>query len=81
MTIVFRLESRTCPRCGLPLKVVQENGSDALVARYDMSAWTQSCTQTDCDGPMSCPHLRASMRSWLEQLPNARYETVGGSPR
>lgn len=65
MSIVAHIESQTCPRCGLPLKVVRKR--DGTTVRYDVEGWSRRCQRADCDGPLACPWLKPTLKAWLDE--------------
>ena len=79
MTLLFWLESKVCPRCTLIMKVVREGEHGALTVRYDVSTWARECIHSDCGGPLCCPCMQSSVRSWLDQPKKAPYEVTSDS--
>jgi len=65
MSIVVRIESQACPRCGLPLKVVRER--EGATIRYDVAGWSRRCQRADCDGPLARPWLRPTLKALLDE--------------
>lgn len=64
MSIVVRLDCQVCPQCKLPLKVVRER--EGTTVHYDVAGWAQRCQRTDCDGPLACPWLKSTLKTWLQ---------------
>lgn len=77
MSVVLRLDTHTCPRCGLALKIVRDPAG-GLAVHYDMAAWAQQCELKDGDGPLGCAALRPSIITWLAE-PAEAYDTTTGS--
>jgi hypothetical protein len=63
MPTVDRRQSRTCPKCSLPITVVSTGEGKTL--EYDIAEWQRLCHYPDAGSPLVCPSLKSEVRAWV----------------